>query len=256
MIGHSVPKCPACQGVTELAFFTKDYNRRTAKKSFCYYRCKESGLIFLYPVPPDLGRYYPTDYYPLPSSLKQLELEAGHEKYKIELISRFVGSGRVLDIGAGYGRFVYLAHKAGYQVDAIEINSECCEFITTIIGTRAIVHAQPEVALVDLEPYDGITFWHVIEHLADPWSVMKAAVQKLRIGGWLIVAMPNPESLQFRVFRQYRAHVDSAKVIEVWWREPLALLRVEAAIWLPYLPLGRLRTVFKFRRSSAAHERP
>ena len=43
---------------------------------------------------------------------------------------------------------------------------------------------------------------------------------------------------------------DALKVLAVWWREPIALLRVEAAIWLPFSFLGRLRMVFKFGRSS------
>jgi 2-polyprenyl-3-methyl-5-hydroxy-6-metoxy-1,4-benzoquinol methylase len=151
----------------------------------------------------------------VPASLGQLEVEAAREYYKIEFVKRFVKSGRVLDIGAGYGRFVYLAHKAGYEVDAIEVNSKCGEFISNVIGTRTIVHAQPEVALAGLEPYDVITFWHVIEHLTDPWAALKAAVQKLRRGGWLIVAMPNPESLQFRVFRQYWAHLDAPRHLQL-----------------------------------------
>jgi len=172
-------------------------------------------LIFLSPIPTELDKYYPSNYYPVPLSLEQLAVEAALESYKLELLGRFVKSGRVLDFGAGYGRFVYLAHKAGYEVDAIEANRECCEFITSVIGTRAIAHADTEVALADLETYDVITFWHVIEHLTNPWSVLKAAVQKLKIGGWLILAMPNPQSFQFRVFRQYWAHVDAPRHLQL-----------------------------------------
>jgi len=204
-------KCPICHGVAHFRFVAKDYNRTTTTVGFPYYRCQACGLIFLFPIPSQIDSYYTSEYYPVPASLEQLESEAALEYYKIEFVRRFVKSGRVLDIGAGYGRFVYLAHKAGYEVDAIEMNSKCGEFITRVIGTRAIVHSQPEVALADLEPYDVITFWHVVEHLTDPWSVLKAAVQKLRIGGWLIVAMPNPQSFQFRVFRQYWAHVDAPR---------------------------------------------
>ncbi|MHB1456389.1 MAG: class I SAM-dependent methyltransferase [Armatimonadota bacterium] len=212
---HRKAKCPICHGVAQLLFVARDYNRRTTTVGFPYYHCQACELIFLSPIPPQLDRYYPSEYYPVPSSLEQLEGEAALECYKIEFVRRFVKSGRVLDVGAGYGRFVYLAHKADYEIDAIEVNSECCDFITNVVGARAIAHAKPEVALADLEPYDVITFWHVVEHLTDPWLVLKAAVRNLKIGGWLIIAMPNPESIQFQVFKQFWAHVDAPRHLQL-----------------------------------------
>ncbi|MHB1456390.1 MAG: glycosyltransferase family 2 protein [Armatimonadota bacterium] len=41
---------------------------------------------------------------------------------------------------------------------------------------------------------------------------------------------------------------DSLKVLVVWWREPLILLRVVAAIWLPFPPSSWLRGVSKLLR--------
>ena len=207
--------CPLCRKTASVFLRAQDFNRRTTDEVFTYYRCSACLLVFQFPIPSDLDRYYTSDYYATPSSLEKLELEAASESYKIELVKRFAKSGRIMDIGAGYGRFVFLAHKAGYEVDAIEVNRECCEFIARVIGTRAIAHAQPEVALADLESYDVITFWHVVEHLTDPWSALEAAVQKLRIGGSLIIAMPNPQAFQFRVFGQYWAHVDAPRHLQL-----------------------------------------
>lgn len=207
--------CPLCGQTAILVLHARDVNRRTTDEVFSYYRCIRCFLVFVSPIPPEPGRYYPSEYYPVPSSLDQLEAEAASERYKVEYVKRFVNSGRLLDIGAGYGRFVYLAHQAGYEVDAIEIDGKCCEFITNVIGTRAMAHPQPDVALAGLEPYDVITAWHVLEHLTDPRAALKAAVQNLRAGGWLIVAMPNPESLQFRVFGHCWAHLDAPRHLQL-----------------------------------------
>jgi len=215
----SIPSCPHRE--TGLVFVANDYNRRTTPEKFSYYRCRGCGLIFLSPIPSDLDRYYTSEYYALPSSLEMLENEAVSEYYKIELVKRFLKNGRILDVGAGYGRFVCLAHKAGYEVDAIEVDSDCCKFITNIIGTCAIASAQPEIALAELGLYDAITFWHVIEHLPDPWAVLKSAITKLKKGGFLFVAMPNPESFQLRIFRKYWAHVDAPRHLQL---VPLDLL--------------------------------
>jgi len=221
MLKQTITYCPICNGITALSFIAKDSNRRITQENFRYYSCPNCSLTFLNPIPVDLDRYYSTEYYETPASLEKLEKDAATEFYKIELVKRFTKNGRILDIGAGYGRFVYLAHKEGFEVDAIEVSKECCNFITSVIGINAIEHAQPEVAMTNLEPYDIITFWHVAEHLSDPWIALKTAVQKLKIGGFLIVAMPNPDSFQFRVFKKYWAHLDAPRHLHL---VPLHLL--------------------------------
>jgi 2-polyprenyl-3-methyl-5-hydroxy-6-metoxy-1,4-benzoquinol methylase len=207
--------CPLCGKAATFLLRARDLNRRTTDETFLYYRCAGCSLIFLFPIPPDPARYYVSEYYTPPSSLGQLEIEAASEDYKIEHVGRFSAGGRVLDIGAGYGRFVCLAHKAGYDIDAIEIDGGCCDFITRVIGTRAIAHGRPEVPLAELEPYDVITSWHALEHLADPWSVLRAAVDNLRLGGCLILSTPNTESLQFRLFGRYWAHLDAPRHLQL-----------------------------------------
>jgi 2-polyprenyl-3-methyl-5-hydroxy-6-metoxy-1,4-benzoquinol methylase len=207
--------CPLCGRMATSLLRARDLNRRTTDETFLYHRCPACFLIFLFPIPPEPARFYVSDYYSAPSSLEQLEAEAASEDYKIEHVRRFSAGGRVLDIGAGYGRFVYLAHKAGYHVDAIEVDDGCCDFITRMVGTRAIAHGRPEVPLAELAPYDVITSWHALEHMADPWSVLGAAVNNLKPGGWLILSTPNAESLQFRLFGRYWAHLDAPRHVQL-----------------------------------------
>jgi hypothetical protein len=44
---------------------------------------------------------------------------------------------------------------------------------------------------------------------------MEAAEKHLSPGGWLIVAMPNPESFQLRVFGQFWAHFDAPRHLQL-----------------------------------------
>ena len=53
------------------------------------------------------GSYYPSDYYPLPSSADDLARMAQHERYKIDLVTRYVARERLLEIGPGAGGFAY-----------------------------------------------------------------------------------------------------------------------------------------------------
>src|SRR5450759_1861152 len=111
MSTHGRGECPICHSLAHLRFVARDHNRRTTDEVFHYFRCQECQLIFLSPIPSPLDKYYPSEYYPIPQSLEQLNVEAALECYKIEFVRRFAKSGRVLDIGAGYGRFVHLAHQ-------------------------------------------------------------------------------------------------------------------------------------------------
>jgi 2-polyprenyl-3-methyl-5-hydroxy-6-metoxy-1,4-benzoquinol methylase len=205
-----------------LRFRTADYNRRVSREAFRYYRCSACGFLFLQNIPSDLGRYYQSEYYLFPKSIGELAQQAeSWESYKLELLRKHVSAGNVLDIGAGAGRFVYLATRAGYQADAVEMDSACRELITSCIpGSRAFEKLE-SVQFRLKETYDAVTMWHVLEHMENPWAMVEMAVQYLKPGGLLVIAMPNPESVQFRVFGKYWAHLDAPRHLQL---VPQALL--------------------------------
>ena len=214
--------CPICKQKSSLFLSTKDYNRRITPLSFNYYRCSSCGLIFLFPIPADIDIYYPQNYYSLPGSIKQLVEAAKSERYKIDMIKKYISHGRLLEIGPAFGSFVYLAKEAGFETDAIEMNTDCCTFIRDTIGVRTINSNNPVEALKEVGNYDVIALWHVIEHLPDPWSVLDIISKKLHPGGVLVIAAPNPAALQFRLLSRYWPHVDAPRHVMLF---PLELIR-------------------------------
>jgi SAM-dependent methyltransferase len=56
----------------------------------------------------------------------------------------------------------------------------------------------------DLQPesFDVITMWHSLEHVPDPKRVLTEARRLLAPKGKLIIAVPNIDSLAFRIFGQ------------------------------------------------------
>jgi SAM-dependent methyltransferase len=207
--------CPQCSAAAALAFQSGDFNRRVGEERFSYYRCPDCRLIFLSPVPADLSRYYPPDYYPIPASAAELESRSQHERYKVDMVRRFVQNGRLLEIGPATGGFALLAKKAGFMVEALEMDRRCCEFLDAVLGIRAI-HGQSEsAALGEAHDADVIALWHVIEHLAEPWALLERAVEKLRPNGILVLATPNPDAFQFRVLRQRWVHLDAPRHVSL-----------------------------------------
>jgi len=205
-----VVRCPLCGGETDHAFRVGDRNRGIGDRSFEYRRCRSCGATFLTEVPADLGRYYPEDYYQLPV-VSELDRAADGEAPRLEMLRPFVSSGPLVEVGAGFGVFSRAAHRAGFEVTAIEMDQRCCAYLEGVVGVTSIRSDAPERTLPDLGPASVVVLWHVLEHLPRPWDVLEQAGELLQQGGVLALALPNPDSLQFRLLAGRWAHVDAPR---------------------------------------------
>ena len=203
--------CPYCKKVASLLFLAHDRNRHITSALFPYYRCATCGLVFLQPVPQDLGAFYPKDYYLVPRSLSELMAASENERFKLDLITPSIKKGKLLEVGPAFGTFAYLAKQSGFDVEVIEMDSRCCEFLRTVAGIATIQNIDTAQAVQNKEPYDVIALWHVIEHLTDFQETLDALARKVRKGGLLVIAAPNPEAWQFRILGRYWAHVDAPR---------------------------------------------
>lgn len=208
----SLTICPQCGERAPLSFSSKDYNRRISDERFDYYRCDACGFIFLSPLPSDLGRYYPAQYYEIPRDEAEL-VRRGQElqQWKLDTVIALVGKGRLLEIGPAYGLFAGLAKRAGFDVTAIEMDSRCCNFLRDTVGIQVVEGPDTVAALKELPAFDVIVLWQVIEHLPDPWAVLDEAAKRLAPNGVLILDTPNPQAFQFGVLGRYWTHVDAPR---------------------------------------------
>jgi 2-polyprenyl-3-methyl-5-hydroxy-6-metoxy-1,4-benzoquinol methylase len=156
--------------------------------------------------------------------MEQLRHGAALEKYKINLIRQFVSKGRLLEVGPAYGAFLYCAQAEGFEVEAIELEEDCCKFIDETLGAKSVCEHDIPAALRKMKPYHVIALWHVIEHLPDPWSALRAITDALLPGGIAVIAAPNPNALQFYILRRLWTHVDAPRHLELI---PRALLQHE-----------------------------
>lgn len=203
--------CSYCSTEAELYFRSRDYNRKITREIFNHFRCPVCSLIFISPIPENLGDYYPQSYYFVPASTDALVAGAAGERYKIEIIQHYVKHGRLLEIGPSLGCFAYLAKNSGFTAEAIEMDADCSKFLNEVAGIPTVNSSDASVALSALEPYDVIALWHVIEHLPNPWETLEAISEKLNLGGILVLAAPNPDAFQFHVLGRYWPHVDAPR---------------------------------------------
>lgn len=204
--------CPNCGAAAPLTHRARDYNKKISNEVFDYYRCPRDGYVFLYPIPADLGSYYPSSYYDLPRDAEeQAQRAMSGQQWKLDILLSVARSGRLLEIGPAYGLFAFLAKRAGFQVTGIEMDARSSQHLRDVVGIEVVETSDTLAALEELEPFDVIVLWQVIEHLPDPWATMEAAARRLKPGGVLILDTPNPDAFQFRVLGHRWAHLDAPR---------------------------------------------
>jgi predicted SAM-dependent methyltransferase len=102
----------------------------------------------------------------------------------------------VIEVGAGRGRLLEALRRAGH--DAVGLDPFAPE-PANLSGGPPIERMGLESARFPGESADAVVFWHVLEHLSDPWSAIERASGWLRPGGRLVVAVPNLASTQARI---------------------------------------------------------
>ncbi len=127
--------------------------------------------------------------------------------YGRHLIGAFLGTANqqpmkvVLDIGAGWGNDLLLAREqnASCQLHAIEVHPECQR---SLQHKGVIVH--PLNIERDVFPFpdgsvDVVIANQIFEHLKEIFWVLHEATRVLRVGGHMIIGVPNLASLHNRI---------------------------------------------------------
>lgn len=108
--------------------------------------------------------------------------------------------GRILEIGCNTGYFGAALIQAGHDVTGVEISESAGlearkQLPTVFIGSIESFLSAPE--FLD-KRYDCITFGDVLEHIQDPIAVLRAAVSRLKVGGVVVVSVPNVTHIAVR----------------------------------------------------------
>ena len=197
-------------------------------------QCRQCGLVQQYPLPASrelhvyYSHHYRLDYKrvhePRPKHVHRAGLAALE---RVAFLDRAgIRSGRLTDVGAGGGEFVFVASQRGFTASGVEPNVGYSAFARQAYGVEV---ATAEVGSLEPGSADVVTLFHVLEHIADPRAALDAIWQALAPGGHLFVEVPNilaadasPHNIYFKAHLFYFAAATLTSVSDALF-EPVAV---------------------------------
>lgn len=120
----------------------------------------------------------------------------------IERIVRYKKSGKVLDVGAGFGLFSSILQKKGnFHFDLID-PLDSFHYIN-IIKSKVFRSTFERFKKAKKQSYDIIIMLDVLEHFKDPLKNLKKARLLLKPAGILVIQTPNYKSLMARICKDW-----------------------------------------------------
>src|SRR4051794_12234492 len=179
-------------------------------------RCDACGSAALSGAPPvTAAAYQHGSYAPTRPAVRRIAAPAERLSHALRLRLLALPAGAsLLEVGAGDGSFVAAARRRGLAADGIDP-----------AATGPLVR-QARVEELDPAPasLDALVLWHVLEHLDDPATVLRALLPALRPSGRLLVAVPDLASLQARIGGDRWFHQDVPRHRVLFTRRGLVAL--------------------------------
>lgn len=143
----------------------------------------------------------------------------------------------LLEAGAAAGFFVETARTAGIEAEGVEVSPAAAGYAIDRLGVP-VRRGRFESATFD-KSYDAVCAFHVLEHVEDPGTFLRAAFAATRPGGRLALEVPNIAAAACRRLGAAWPHIQPD--YHRWHFSPASLSRLVTAHGFD---IDRLDTVF------------
>ena len=161
--------------------------------SFQMVRCPSCQFIFLNPRPTldSLLRFYQKYLPEEQTSIKSWErMMKPVFRRAANLLVQYRRSGRLLDVGTGFGFFPAEMKKRGWEVAGVEISQKAMDYARDVFGLTIFPGPLEEAAFPDND-FDAVTGFYVVEHLSHPMAFLGECHRILKPGGLLLLRYPH-----------------------------------------------------------------
>ena len=221
--------CPVCKNnIFENILIGKDFV--VTGEIFKIVKCKNCNFKFTNPSPTEnlIGRYYQSqEYISHQDRSKNLINQAYYFvksialKDKLKLINKFHKKGTLLDLGCGTGSFLDVCLKNDWDVIGVEPDKEARNKAKLKINKEIYPSVFP---IGENKKMDVITMWHVLEHVHQIEQTLKKIYNLLNTNGKLIIAVPNVNSFDANLYKEYWAAYDLPRHLFHFSKESLIRL--------------------------------
>ena len=217
----NMTRCEICQS-TNLSFIDAKERMFGTGDDFIYTECNSCKALFLNPVPADLDKYYPSNYYsfgtynrssPIMATLKRLRYMAFERGISVmppiyfDWLSPLSLSrkSKIADIGCGNGQLLAELSYCGF----ISLHGYD-PYIAASFDTNKFSIRKRDFFDVD-ETYDLVMFHHSFEHLPDPVKVFEKLVDILNPGGQVLIRVPVTDGKVWKDEKEYWFQLDAPR---------------------------------------------
>ena len=142
---------------------------------------------------------------------QQLFLSEADVKRKLyaEILDRIEsvtgGAGTLLDVGSYLGLFMQTAAARSWQCKGIEPEHDAWQYAVQELGLDVCLGT---LDTCEFAPgsFDAVTMLQVLEHVLDPRKTLEDIYGLLRLGGILVVEVPNIDCLTFKILGKRHRH--------------------------------------------------
>ena len=209
--------CPICTTEMKFKFVTKDY--LVTGESFDIVECEACSIRTTTPFPDKkiIGNYYSSDDYishddkvsGIFDSIYGLVRTYQLNKKK-KLIGKYFNksNGKILDIGCGAGDFLQYMKEDHWNINGVDTSNKARKIANKKLNIKVM---DPKDWINNKEKYDVITCWHSLEHVHEPWVYLDKIKKSLTLNGFLIVALPNYQSTDAKIYKEFWAAYDTPR---------------------------------------------
>ena len=215
----------------------------------------KKGILKTDPIPENLEDYYKFEAYishqdkkkslvgRVYDQVKQWMFKQKHEW----IITNQKGVKSILDFGCGTGEFLQYIQEKGIRGVGIEPSQ--------IAFKQAKANGIDVYKIVDevKEKFEVITLFHVLEHVENYNDILNLLINKLEVGGQLLIAVPNHKSYDATYYKEKWAawdvprhiwHFSKNDIIKIGKEHDLKLIQVKP-LWFDALYISMVSESYK-----------
>jgi hypothetical protein len=174
--------------------------------------CATCGVFFCFPLPDAEELLAAYDGAPDDNFVSQNEFRYKTFKNSFLKFSKSVklspSEVSVTDIGAAGGVFLHVMKDLGYPARGLEASSWLAEYGRENYGVN-LIQGDIRDFVPSADRLDIVTYWDVLEHIANPNGDLGILALKLKTKSIVLVSLPSTDSLSFKTLRwRWPMHLD------------------------------------------------